>query len=1239
MRLTAARTGSLIKVLGGRPLADNLYALLQQAHRVATIAGAKIFGVEIALVTNVKDPDKQGRVKVCFPMLPGKPESDWARVVQPAAGAGRGFYWLPEEQDEVLVAFERGEANRPFVVGALWNGKDQPMKDAYTDENTTRMLQTRSGHQIILDDAKDAERIVIADKSGKRTLTFDVKSKKFLIEAGEGDVVVKAAKKIVLACEDLEIKTKKTGKMNIGTTFDLEVKAKGQIKSGPRMDIKASKVHINPSSGGGGAAAALAAAARAVAARTAAAAAGKAAGKAAAAGATGSKAGAAGGGHGGTVPTKDVSPKGGAAGAGAKGGAGGAAAGAKGGAGGATTGATAGTAAGGKAGTQPTGQQASAPRPALTTDAQSPQPASAGFKLSWTIKNWAQGMTASLACDQDIGDGKGTTPQDVTGSVKADGSGTLPINPPSGGAFKEGAFKYALTVTPQGAAAVASQPAAVTVQRKDKKAILIEVEDAHFRFDSAVFLPEPSSDTGADAPPPETVVGLDTLKTIYLRAKEFPEEKVLIAGHTDTTGPDAYNAGLSEKRAGSVEALLRGDGDAFAKISQGKHQAKDVQQILSWAARTRQWDCDPGGIDGQIGKDTNAALRSFKKHYDADFEGALKDDAKIDVPFWRAVFDLYLADLGQRLDVDVSGLAGFRSALKWVDEAKRCVGCGESWPIEEAGKKNFRSATNRRVEVLFFEPGDEPRLDCHPAPGKCVKSSCELYPPGGAYQRTPLPVHPNPRPQSTPAILVPEQPGSANFVAPNGLHAFLASYKRDSSDLDRVSHFVVRDGKLSLPGGSAPAPIDCDRETFFYFSHRDDLADDASARNARFAKDRSGLPLVGPVTVPCGAKAEIKVDLWQQNDWVLFRARQIDARGPDAVQMAEWREDYKLGIRGTGQDGKPGFWISGHPLDKDIQERWKGRSTLADLVRLSTPGGVPLLVGTLSALPSAKAKIVARKSVASDSAAAGTSDKIVVATWNELAPAGRNLDLPGLHQYDRALVEKLSALEDSDQGNAAIDALPAAPGRFLLPGDMNWQDQGQTNNCGAYSFSTAMNYWFPYTNNAGDKNGAYYSDTNRVPSVVNGARTPANIVEAAQRFQMNGRDNDAEELDKVRAIKLLKLWVSAGVPVLVLVKENSAAGFFTKLVSYHWKTVVGWDGDRLYMNNSGGDQENDISLRKPGFDYEHGPVGNDMDPIDTHFEKWEAAGGDIVDLLTSVDECTFIPVYPKAPEYAGDRVR
>src|SRR5438132_3625556 len=173
--------------LGGR-VADSLYSQLKHARQVATTDDATAFGVEIGIVTNVKDPDKQGRVKVCFPRRPGKPESDWARVAQPAAGDGRGFYWIPHVNDEVLIGFERGQTNRPYVIGALWNGKDKPMKDAYTDENSKVMVQTTSGHQIILEDKNGEETIVIADKSGKRTVTWNVKDKKFLIEAKEGDV-------------------------------------------------------------------------------------------------------------------------------------------------------------------------------------------------------------------------------------------------------------------------------------------------------------------------------------------------------------------------------------------------------------------------------------------------------------------------------------------------------------------------------------------------------------------------------------------------------------------------------------------------------------------------------------------------------------------------------------------------------------------------------------------------------------------------------------------------------------------------------------------------------------------------------------------------------------------------------------------------------------------------------------------------------------------------------------------
>jgi len=221
------------------------YEILQKSKETGAGHDSNRYGVEVGIVTNVQDPQKLGRIKVQLPRLPGGPESDWARVAQPAAGAGRGFYWLPEVGDEVLIAFELGQANRPYVIGALWNGQDKPPDKAYADDNSTRMIQTKSGHKIVLCDKSGEEKIVIADKSGNRSITFDVKAKKFLVECKEGDIELHAEKKIVFHCEDLEIKTSKTTKIDVGSNFNLKVASDASIKADGNLKIKASRVNIN----------------------------------------------------------------------------------------------------------------------------------------------------------------------------------------------------------------------------------------------------------------------------------------------------------------------------------------------------------------------------------------------------------------------------------------------------------------------------------------------------------------------------------------------------------------------------------------------------------------------------------------------------------------------------------------------------------------------------------------------------------------------------------------------------------------------------------------------------------------------------------------------------------------------------------------------------------------------------------------------------------------------------------
>src|SRR2546430_17489114 len=114
----------------------------EKSDASAPPASPKQFGDEIGIVTKFKDPDQHGRVKVCFPRLPGKPESDWCRVVQPAAGAGRGFYWVPHVSGEGLIPFERGEAHRPYVIGSRLHGEGTPPPSADTPENTAAVLPT-----------------------------------------------------------------------------------------------------------------------------------------------------------------------------------------------------------------------------------------------------------------------------------------------------------------------------------------------------------------------------------------------------------------------------------------------------------------------------------------------------------------------------------------------------------------------------------------------------------------------------------------------------------------------------------------------------------------------------------------------------------------------------------------------------------------------------------------------------------------------------------------------------------------------------------------------------------------------------------------------------------------------------------------------------------------------------------------------------------------------------------------
>ena len=214
-------------------------------------------GVTIAIVTNNKDPENLGRIKVKFPWLSQDEESYWARILTPMAGNDRGMYFLPEVDDEVLVAFEQGDMNVPYILGALWNGKDKPPAKNDDGKNNQRMIKSRSGHQIILDDTKGEEQIIIQDKTGKNQIVIDSKENNMNIQV-EKDLTIETKGKIILKssdddvsieCNNLSIKVNKNYQLETGANCTIKAKSKYELEAKSGLGIKCSAgVKVNDSS-------------------------------------------------------------------------------------------------------------------------------------------------------------------------------------------------------------------------------------------------------------------------------------------------------------------------------------------------------------------------------------------------------------------------------------------------------------------------------------------------------------------------------------------------------------------------------------------------------------------------------------------------------------------------------------------------------------------------------------------------------------------------------------------------------------------------------------------------------------------------------------------------------------------------------------------------------------------------------------------------------------------------------
>jgi uncharacterized protein involved in type VI secretion and phage assembly len=186
----------------------------------------RYYGVVEAIVEDVEDPAREGRVTVRFPWFDGSNSvSDWCRVAQVYAGNGHGSMLVPDKGDEVLVAFVHGDMRFPIVLGGLYNGQDKPPTYRASDRDQ-KLIRTRHGHELLLDDTPGAEAIKVTTSGGHAVELDDV----------GGKVVVETSTGVSVTLEDANVVTVKGATVKVeAQTIELGSPAAENLILGQRF--------------------------------------------------------------------------------------------------------------------------------------------------------------------------------------------------------------------------------------------------------------------------------------------------------------------------------------------------------------------------------------------------------------------------------------------------------------------------------------------------------------------------------------------------------------------------------------------------------------------------------------------------------------------------------------------------------------------------------------------------------------------------------------------------------------------------------------------------------------------------------------------------------------------------------------------------------------------------------------------------------------------------------------------
>jgi uncharacterized protein involved in type VI secretion and phage assembly len=194
----------------------------------------------VAMVTDNNDPEKLGRVKLKFPWLSDNYQSDWARMAQAGAGPDSGACFIPEVNDEVLVAFEFGDVRRPIVLSALHNGKDKPkLGDGLLDNGKVkrRGVVSRKGHRVVIFDDPGKSGIALITSNGQIRISLN-ETKNEIHIACQGKIRLEAS-------GDLTLKSDQGVSVEAGTQLQLKGGTGAKLDGGPQVEVSGSLIKLN----------------------------------------------------------------------------------------------------------------------------------------------------------------------------------------------------------------------------------------------------------------------------------------------------------------------------------------------------------------------------------------------------------------------------------------------------------------------------------------------------------------------------------------------------------------------------------------------------------------------------------------------------------------------------------------------------------------------------------------------------------------------------------------------------------------------------------------------------------------------------------------------------------------------------------------------------------------------------------------------------------------------------------